>query len=107
MLCEAEHRNTNLKLFSCLIDKPPNFDSSMFLQKLLGVHVTLYWIRPCFRIHLSSIIRAIKSQKVKLSKNMGLKLHCHESENRMHNVSETLRPKTKFLLGMRTFTGIV
>jgi hypothetical protein len=44
---------------------------------------------------------------VKLSKNMGLKLHCHESENRMHNVSETLRPKTKFLLGMRTFTEIV
>ena len=35
MLCEAEHRNPNLKLFSYLTI----LLTSKFLQKLLGVHV--------------------------------------------------------------------
>ena len=35
MLCEAEHRNPNLKLFSYLT----SLLTSKFLQKLLGVHV--------------------------------------------------------------------
>jgi hypothetical protein len=38
MLCEAEHRNPNLKLFSYLT----SLLTSKILQKLLGVHVYTY-----------------------------------------------------------------
>ena len=45
MLCEAEHRNPNLKLFSYLT----SLLTSKFLQKLLGVHVlTSIFCKTCW-----------------------------------------------------------
>ena len=40
LLCEAEHRNPNLKLFSYLIDNPPNFE---VFAKIIGCTC----VHPC------------------------------------------------------------